>query len=104
MDKFGGRYASKLEGKSTGFSFHVADYAGPHDVSRQILSSGVPERAPGDRGWCGLVGWMKGQIRMKTRNRGRDWAVFVHPDEKRRPGDLVGETVGDALSFLKKSM
>jgi hypothetical protein len=49
-------YASKLEGKSTGFGFPVADYAGPHDVSRQNLSSGVPERAPGDRGWRGLAG------------------------------------------------
>jgi hypothetical protein len=36
---------------------------------------------------------------MKMRSRGRDWAVFVHPDEKRRPGDLVGETVGDALTI-----
>ena len=65
-------YASKLEGKSTGFGFPVADYAGPHDVSRQNLSSGVPERAPGGRGWRGLAGWMKGQIWTKTRNRGRD--------------------------------
>jgi hypothetical protein len=42
---------------------------------------------------------MKGLIRTKTRNRERGWTVFVHPDEKkRRPGGLVGETAGDALT------
>jgi hypothetical protein len=37
-----------------------------------FLSSGVPERAPGDRGWHELAGWMKAQIRGKTRNQERD--------------------------------
>jgi hypothetical protein len=52
-------------------------------VSRAFLSSGVPERAPGGRGWPGLAGWMKAQIRAKSRNRGRDWAVFRRPDENK---------------------
>jgi hypothetical protein len=51
--------------------------------SRAFLSSGVPERAPEGRGWPGLVGWMKAQIRAKTRIRGRDWADLRHPDEKK---------------------
>jgi hypothetical protein len=34
-----------------------------------FLSSGVPERTSGSRGWLGLYGWMKTQIRGKTRNR-----------------------------------
>jgi hypothetical protein len=42
------------------------------DVSRVFVSSGVPERAPKGRGWPGLAGWMKAQIRAKSRNRGRD--------------------------------
>jgi hypothetical protein len=52
-------------------------------VSRAFVSSGVPERTPGGRGWPGLAGWMKAQIRVKTRNRGRDWALFRRPDEKK---------------------
>jgi hypothetical protein len=40
---------------------------------------------------------MKGLIRTKTRSRGRDWAVFVHPDEKK--GVLRASTGGDALRF-----
>jgi hypothetical protein len=63
-----------------------------------FLSSGVPERAPGDRGWPGLAGWIKTQIRGKTRNRGRDWAVFRRPDEKTAAGGLAGLVDGDALS------
>jgi hypothetical protein len=41
-------------------------------VSRAFLSSGVPGRAPEGRGWPGLAGWMKAQIRAKTRIGGRD--------------------------------
>jgi hypothetical protein len=52
--------------------------------SRMFLSSGVPERAPEDRGWPGLAGWMKAQIRAKTRIRGRDWTDLRRPDEKKR--------------------
>jgi hypothetical protein len=50
--------------------------------SRAFLSSGVPERAPEGRGWPGLAGWMKAQIRAKTWIRGRDWADLHRPDEK----------------------
>jgi hypothetical protein len=28
----------------------------------------------------------------------RGWTVFVHPNVKRRPGNLIGETAGDALN------
>jgi hypothetical protein len=62
-----------------------------------FLSSRVPERAPGNRGWPGLAGWMNAQIRGKTRNRGRDWAVFHRPDEKKAIGGLARFMVGDAL-------
>jgi hypothetical protein len=55
----------------------LADKSGPPgarelslDVSRAFVSSGHPERAPRSRGWPGLAGWMKAQIRAKTRNRG----------------------------------
>jgi hypothetical protein len=48
----------------------VANTAGPLDVSRIFVSSGVPERASESRGCPGLAGW-KAQIRTKTRNRGR---------------------------------
>jgi hypothetical protein len=51
-------------------------------VSRAFLSSGVPESAPEGRGWPGLAGWMKAQIRAKSRIRGRDWTIFRCPDEK----------------------
>jgi hypothetical protein len=51
-----------------GFACSLTDRAGPFP----LLLSGVPERAPGDRGWPGLAGWMKAQIRGETRNRGRD--------------------------------
>jgi hypothetical protein len=43
---------------------------------------------------------MKAQIRAKTRNRGRDWAVFRRPDKKKRVvGDLVGFMARDALKL-----
>jgi hypothetical protein len=77
----------------------VTENMGPLDVSRIFVSSGVPGRALGTRGWPGLFGRMKGLIRMKSRSRGRGWAIFVHPDEKRCPGGLVGETAGDALKL-----
>jgi hypothetical protein len=35
-----------------------------------FVSFGVPERASESRGWPGLAGWMKAQIRVKTRNQG----------------------------------
>jgi hypothetical protein len=70
-------------------------------VSRAFLSSGVPERAPEGRGWPGLAGWMKAQIRAKKRNRGRDWAVFRRPDEKKGDGGLAGLVAGDALISLE---
>jgi hypothetical protein len=60
----------------------VTDTAGPLDVSRIFVSSRVPERASESRGWPGLAGWMKAQIRTKTRNRGRGWAEYRHPDLK----------------------
>jgi hypothetical protein len=41
-------------------------------VSRAIFSSGVPECVPEGHGWPGLAGWMKGQIRVKTRIREHD--------------------------------
>jgi hypothetical protein len=41
-------------------------------ISCAFLSSGVPERAPEGRGWPGLAGWMKAQIRAKTTIQGRD--------------------------------
>jgi hypothetical protein len=65
-----------------------------------FLLFGVPERTPEGRGWPGLAGWMKAQIRAKTRIRGRDWADLHHPDEKKRvpAGGLVGHVSGDALS------
>jgi hypothetical protein len=37
-----------------------------------FLSPGVPERTPEGRGWPGLAGWMKAQLRAKTRNREHD--------------------------------
>jgi hypothetical protein len=42
---------------------------------------------------------MNAQIRAKTMNRGRDWAIFHRPDEKRAAGGLIGFMAGDALSF-----
>jgi hypothetical protein len=66
-------------------------------VLRAFLSSGVPERAPEGRGWPGLTGWMKAQIRAKTRNRGRDWAVFRRLDEKKR---VSGASPGSWLEML----
>jgi hypothetical protein len=42
------------------------------DVSRAFVSSRLSERALGGQGWPGLAEWMKAQIRVKTRNRGRD--------------------------------
>jgi hypothetical protein len=60
----------------------VADTAGPLDVSRIFVSSGVPERASESRGWPGLAGWMKAQIWTKTRNPEHGWAEYCYPDEK----------------------
>jgi hypothetical protein len=51
-------------------------------VSCVFLSAGVPERAPEGRGWPGLAGWMKAQIRAKTRIRGHDWVDLRRLDEK----------------------
>jgi hypothetical protein len=33
---------------------------------------------------------MKAQIRVKTRNRGHDWAVFHRPNKKKAVGGLIG--------------
>jgi hypothetical protein len=66
-------------------------------VSHAFLSSGVPERAPEGRGWPGLIGWMKAQIRAKSRNRGRDWAVFPVRIKKQGVRSLVRLVAGDAL-------
>jgi hypothetical protein len=68
-------------------------------VSRAFLSFGVPERALEGRGWPGLAGWMKAQIRTKTRNWGRDWIVFRRPDKKKGVGGLA-ELVGWRFSKL----
>ena len=68
-------YAAHFGGKTKlmeGTTCSVSDNAGPLDVSRAFVSSGVPNRASGTRGWHGLSGRMKGLIRTKTRNRGRD--------------------------------
>jgi hypothetical protein len=46
-----------------GTTLSLADTAGPLAVSRVLVSSGVPERASESRGWPGLAGWMKAQIR-----------------------------------------
>jgi hypothetical protein len=40
---------------------------------------------------------MKAQIRGKTRNRGRDWAIFRRSDEKKVAGGLAGFMAGDPL-------
>jgi hypothetical protein len=65
-------------------------------VSRAFVSSRVPERAPEDRGWPGLAGWMKAQIRAKTRNQGHDWIVFRRPDKKKGTRSLARLVAGDA--------
>jgi hypothetical protein len=70
----------------------IADTAGPLNISRIFVSSRVPERASESRGWPGLAGWMKAQIRDKTRNRGRDWPEYHRSDEKMR---CRGPTQGD---------
>jgi hypothetical protein len=75
----------------------VADTAGPLDVSHVFVSSGVPERASESRGWPELAGWMKAQIRVKTRNRGRDWTEYRCPDEK---NNLPGANWGTQLEML----
>jgi hypothetical protein len=67
-------------------------------VSRAFLLSKVPERAPKGRGWPGLARWMKARIRAKTRNRGRDWAIFCRSDGKKGAGGLVWLVAGDALT------
>jgi hypothetical protein len=70
----------------------VIDTTGPLNISRIFVLSRVPERASESRGWPGLTGWMKAQIRAKTRNRGCDWAEYRHSDEKMR---CRGPTRGD---------
>jgi hypothetical protein len=52
------------------------------DEAKSAGERSVPERSPEGRGWRGLAGWMKAQIRRKTRNRGRGWVIFHRPDEK----------------------
>jgi hypothetical protein len=64
-----------------------------------FLSSGVPKRTPGDQGWPGLAGWMKAQIRGKTKNRGHNWDDFRRPDEKRAAEGLAGTMAGDTLTI-----
>jgi hypothetical protein len=56
-----------------------------------------PRARPGRPGWPGLAGWMKAQIRAKSRNRGRDWADFRRPDEKNR---VPGASPGSWLEML----
>jgi hypothetical protein len=75
----------------------VTDTVGPLNVLRFFISSRVPERASESRGWPGLAGWMKAQIRAKTRNRGRGWAEYHRPDEK---NDLPGDDSGTRLEML----
>jgi hypothetical protein len=43
--------------------------------------------------------WHAGQS-TKTRSWGRDWTVFVRPNEKKWSWDLPGEMAGDALNIL----
>jgi hypothetical protein len=66
---FGGK-----RNKWRGTTLSVADTAGPLNVTRVFVSSGVPERASESRRWFGLSGWMKAQIQAKTRNWGHGWA------------------------------
>jgi hypothetical protein len=47
---------------------------------------------------------MKFQIRAKTRNRGRDCAIFHRPDKKKAAGGLIGEMVGDEGMTLGSSI
>jgi hypothetical protein len=47
---------------------------------------------------------MKAQIQAKTRNQGRDWAVFRRPDEKKDAGSLAGLVAGDALMLDLRSI
>ncbi len=56
-------YAAYFGGKTKlmeGTTSSVADNTDLVDVSRAFVSSGVPDRASGSRGWPGLSGWMKG--------------------------------------------
>jgi hypothetical protein len=55
---FGGK-----RNKWWGTTLSVANTMGPIDFSRVFISSGVPERASESRGWPGLSGWIKAQIR-----------------------------------------
>jgi hypothetical protein len=53
--------------------------------------------APGGPGWPGLIGWIKAQIRTKTR-RLRDLTIFYRPDEKKKATrGLVEFIIEDAL-------
>jgi hypothetical protein len=54
-----------------GTTSSIADNAYPLDVSHAFVSSGVPDRALGTRGWPGLSRWMKDLIQTKTRFRRR---------------------------------
>jgi hypothetical protein len=44
---------------------------------------------------------MKAQIRAKSRNRGRDWAIFRRPNEKNKvPGASPGSWLEMLLGFM----
>ncbi|KAK1604421.1 hypothetical protein QYE76_028094 [Lolium multiflorum] len=60
-------------GGNGGFGF-LSPTTRVHTAFRAKKFHPESERAPGDRGWRGLAGWMKGQIRTKTGNRERYWA------------------------------
>jgi hypothetical protein len=71
---------------------------GPARRFTLFVSFGVPERASESRGWSGLAGWMKAQIRAKTRNRRRGWAEYRCPNEKM---SCRGPTQGDGWRCSK---
>jgi hypothetical protein len=43
---------------------------------------------------------MKARIRAKTRNRGRDWAIFLRPDEKRVPEASSGSWLEMLVEYI----
>jgi hypothetical protein len=53
-------------------------------VSRAFLSFGVSERASEGRGWPRLAGWMKAQIRAKTRIQDTTRLIFAIRMKKKR--------------------
>jgi hypothetical protein len=59
------RENKKMEGTSPS----ATDIAGPLDVSRVFVSSGVPDRASGGLGWSGLSRWIKDLFHGKMRKR-----------------------------------